>query len=98
MKPAKSPGQLAYEADCKICPNYDGGIPRKSWDQLAEWAHHSWETNPTPRAHPQGGEGMTITLCFIAAAAILTLTIAALIPVFAAILFVRSLAHRGDRL
>lgn len=53
----KTPGQLAYEADCALQPNYgprDGhqeGMPRKTWDQLSDIARDSWERNPTVRAY-----------------------------------------------
>lgn len=47
----KTPGQLAYELDVAAMPTYDGGIPRKTWDQLAGPAKQSWERNPTPRKY-----------------------------------------------
>ncbi|WP_316172457.1 hypothetical protein [Bradyrhizobium sp. SZCCHNRI2049] len=56
----KTPGQLAYEADCALQPNYDdrdghqAGIPRKTWDQLSAIARDSWERDPTVRARPPG--------------------------------------------
>ncbi|WP_315792300.1 MULTISPECIES: hypothetical protein [unclassified Bradyrhizobium] len=46
---AKTDGQLAYEAELLIWPNYPDGAPRKTWDRLSEIAKGSWEKNPTPR-------------------------------------------------
>lgn len=46
---AKTPGQLAYEADVRALPRYPDGGARRSWDGLDEIAHLSWERNPTPR-------------------------------------------------
>jgi hypothetical protein len=48
--PYKTPGQLAYEADCSVEPSYHTGTPRATWDQLTEFARQSWERNPTRRA------------------------------------------------
>lgn len=45
----KSPGQIAYEAECAIAPTYPDGGRRKTWHQLSELARASWEKNPTPR-------------------------------------------------
>lgn len=56
----KSPGQIAYENDCKARPHYDGGYERRQWSQLCDVARWSWERNPTPRFdrpaldHPNG--------------------------------------------
>ncbi|WP_315759344.1 hypothetical protein [Bradyrhizobium sp. SZCCHNRI2007] len=53
----KTPGQLAYEADCALQPNYgdgDGhlaGMLRKPWHLLSDIARDSWERNPTVRAY-----------------------------------------------
>lgn len=49
MEDRKTPGQLAYEADCKARPTYDGGAPRATWAALGEVERWSWERNPTPR-------------------------------------------------
>lgn len=46
---AKTPGQIAYEEDCKRRPTYDDATPRKTWDQLDKVSRWSWERNPTPR-------------------------------------------------
>ncbi len=46
----KSPGQLAYEADCAADPFYPDGSKRKSWAELTDVARLSWERNPTPRS------------------------------------------------
>jgi len=45
----KTPGQIAYEAECAIAPIYPDGSKRKTWRQLSELARQSWEKNPTPR-------------------------------------------------
>lgn len=45
----KSPGQLAYERDLAVQPNYEDGARRRSWDRLGEVAKDSWERNPTDR-------------------------------------------------
>lgn len=49
----KTAGQAAYEADLRWRPNYDGGKPRKTWDQLGDLARSTWERNPTPRGNPE---------------------------------------------
>lgn len=46
----KTPGQIAYEADCEIEPNYPDGGKRRAWDQLSDLARSSWERQPTVRA------------------------------------------------
>jgi hypothetical protein len=63
----KSPGQLAYEADCLAKPLYHDGGKRKAWDQLGKAEQDSWERNPTPFYAPQStciehGPGGTIRL------------------------------------
>ena len=45
----RTPGQIAYEAELLVRPNYDDGRPRRSWDQLPDDIKRSWEKNPTPR-------------------------------------------------
>jgi len=45
----KTPGQRAYEEDCRRRPNYDDGRPRPAWGQLWPLARTTWEKNPTPR-------------------------------------------------
>lgn len=50
---AKSPGQIAYESDCEIEPNYLDGARRKEWDDLPPEAKASWERNPTVRRTQQ---------------------------------------------
>lgn len=45
----RTPGQIAYEADCKAYPTYHDGTPRKWWSRLGEAERWSWERNPTPR-------------------------------------------------
>lgn len=45
----RTPGQLAYEADCAVRPNYHTGEPRKSWADLGAVERWSWERNPTRR-------------------------------------------------
>lgn len=46
---SKTPGQIAYEQELKIWPNYDHGQPRAPWSRLPDIAKWSWERNPTPR-------------------------------------------------
>ena len=46
---AKTPGQLAYEADVARRPLYSHGQPRRTWAELCHVARWSWERNPTPR-------------------------------------------------
>jgi hypothetical protein len=46
----KTPGQIAYEADCAIEPLYSDGTPRKTWAQLGELKQSTWEKLPTVRA------------------------------------------------
>jgi hypothetical protein len=50
VKPAKTPGQVAYETECVACPTYYDGSPRRSWADLDNVARASWEADPTPRA------------------------------------------------
>lgn len=47
---AKTAGQLAYEADCALCPDYHDGAPRRPWTALDDVSRYSWERDPTPRA------------------------------------------------
>lgn len=47
--PHRSPGQIAYEADCVDEPLYNDGRTRKSWSELPEHCKAEWEKNPTPR-------------------------------------------------
>jgi hypothetical protein len=51
-EPIKSPGRLAYEADCTAQPFYHDGARRRTWDQIGDAARQSWERNPTPRKYP----------------------------------------------
>jgi hypothetical protein len=53
--PAKTPGQIAYEADLERQPNYDwGGKPRPTWETLGDGytpsardaMRASWEKTP----------------------------------------------------
>lgn len=48
---AKTPGQIAYEEDCRRSPKYADGTRRKSWDQLPRHCQWSWENDPTPREY-----------------------------------------------
>lgn len=48
----KSPGQLAYEADCDARPRYHDGTRRPYWGDLSDPVRWSWERNPTPRSVP----------------------------------------------
>ena len=50
MSDYKTPGQIAYENDCAVEPNYHTGEPRAAWHALTEFARQSWERNPTRRA------------------------------------------------
>lgn len=45
----KTPGQLAYEEDCRRCPHHHDGSPRRAWSEIGDVARWSWERNPTPR-------------------------------------------------
>lgn len=56
MTAIKTPGQIAYEADLSVYPNYHDGAPRKPWEQLSEHCRYSWERNPTitPLAKAEG--------------------------------------------
>jgi hypothetical protein len=40
---SKSAGQLLYETDVAVRPNYHDGKPRKSWEQLDATERWSWE-------------------------------------------------------
>lgn len=40
---AKSPGQIAYEADLEKRPVYHSGEVRPSWDQLPAYARENWD-------------------------------------------------------
>ncbi len=43
-------GRQAYEADCKLRPNYGrSGKPRPKWDDLDDIAQQSWIKSPSPR-------------------------------------------------
>lgn len=44
-----TPGQAAYEEDCRRKPVYHDGVARKDWSQLADAVKYNWERNPTPR-------------------------------------------------
>lgn len=46
-----TPGQQAYEADVKRRPRYHDGTPRKTWAQLSDIAHDSWERVPSADKH-----------------------------------------------
>lgn len=45
----KTPGQIAYEEDCRRAPTYSDGSPRKKWERLRDFEKQSWERNPTVR-------------------------------------------------
>jgi|AVFP01.1.fsa_nt_gi hypothetical protein len=49
MANAKTPGQLAYEAELVYAPTYPCGRPRIAWDDLPQYAKKAWEEDPTPR-------------------------------------------------
>lgn len=48
-----TPGQKAYEEDCRRQPRYEDGTLRKSWSELGEVERWSWNRNPTPRTHSE---------------------------------------------
>jgi hypothetical protein len=56
-EPVKTPGQLAYEEDCRLRPYVTAGELRPTWDELdsiyspsaAAAIRNSWHRNPTPR-------------------------------------------------
>ena len=50
----KTPGQLAYEEDVRRQPTYHKADPRKTWDQLAQWARDQWNNDPRPREFVNG--------------------------------------------
>ena len=45
----KTPGQAAYEEDCRRKPTYPNGGQRIPWERLPDYAQWSWEREPTPR-------------------------------------------------
>lgn len=45
----KTPGQIAYEADCAAKPSYHDGKARTPWEKIGRMAQESWNKNPTPR-------------------------------------------------
>lgn len=49
----KSPGQLAYERDLAVQPNYEDGAQRAGWERLGDVAKDSWDRNPTDRKELQ---------------------------------------------
>lgn len=51
MGAPKTPGQLAYEADCEERPRYHDNTPRPSWAALDDVTRQSWELKPQPRTH-----------------------------------------------
>lgn len=51
MGEPKTPGQLAYEADCEERPRYHDNTPRPSWPALDDVTRQSWELKPQPRTH-----------------------------------------------
>lgn len=53
----KTPGQLAYEEDCRRKPVYPNGGQRIPWDRLPDHAQWSWERDPTPREWGQPNQG-----------------------------------------
>jgi hypothetical protein len=46
-KNSKTAGQLAYERDLLLTPNYQNGVARRRWEDLSEFARMTWERNPT---------------------------------------------------
>lgn len=54
-----TPGQAAYEEDCRREPFYPSiggmyeGRRRRTWNQLGEVERWSWERNPTVRAREE---------------------------------------------
>jgi len=51
----KSPGQIAYEAECAVWPYYYDGSPRTQWADLHPAIQANWDKNPTPRENPPWG-------------------------------------------
>ncbi len=47
MPTSHTPGRIAYEADIRAQPLYHDGTPRRTWNQLPDYAQWSWERNPT---------------------------------------------------
>ena len=54
-----TPGQRAYEQDVAARPFYEDGTRRKTWAQLGEVEHLSWERSPTPRWFTQPAVPLT---------------------------------------
>lgn len=49
--PRWSAAEAAYEEDCRRCPNYPDGSPRKPWHALGPVAQDSWYRDHTPREY-----------------------------------------------
>jgi len=49
---AKTPGQLAYEADVTGRPRYHDGTRRKMWSELDQLCRWSWERGSAPVPPP----------------------------------------------
>jgi hypothetical protein len=45
----RTPGQLAYEADCERNPHHEDGSLRRTWAEIGDVARWSWERDPQPR-------------------------------------------------
>lgn len=45
----RSPGQVAYEADCAAAPLYHDGRHRPPWSTLDGPVRSNWERYPSPR-------------------------------------------------
>lgn len=53
---AKTPGQIAYEAECARWPRLVGGSLRPTWLEISQEARDSWEARPdAKRAYPPFG-------------------------------------------
>jgi hypothetical protein len=46
---AKTPGQLAYEADVQAMPVYHDGAARHGWHELGYAVQDNWQRHPTAR-------------------------------------------------
>ncbi len=51
--PGMTPGQAAYEEDCRRCPTYEDGSARRSWANLRDYEQDTWHLHPVARVYAQ---------------------------------------------